>query len=278
MQNEEFAASSRKLRLTYFKAMFSYAATAGLIIFLTGTGILQKLVAWNQSVFVSTILMVGVMIFYFRRTMQRAERISLEKDTLDFLRKRLESPNAGSSEHQKLLFCTDEFFKNGSEEDARAGTFVADYFRSMGKRIRVIRVLASEAARPDLIKSDDLQFCFYADMERLIKPIVNAGRKLLLFGFLGTVVGILLIGVGMRFGETAQQTLLIAKELIAGLGVAALTTILGIIGNLILSSFYEQHEDIRDRIAGELTRITSVYGLDLYPAPYLVQKKDGDDG
>ena len=38
-------------------------------------------------------------------------------------------------------------------------------------------------------------------------------------------------------------------------------------GNLILSSFYEQHEDVRDRIMGELSRITSVYGLDLYSPP-----------
>ncbi len=259
-------ANGRKRHLTYFKGWFTYTVSAGILVFLLSTGIAQKLLFWNQSVFVSTVLMAGVMIFYLRRTLERGGRVSLEKDTLDFVRKKMsEYENAGSRDHAQLIFETDWFFEKHNAPEF-ADTFVADYFRNLGKRIRVIKTLTGSGQK-EFVDTDELKFCFYAGLERIIKPMVNAGRKLLLFGFLGTVVGILLIGIGMRFGETAQQTLLIAKELIAGLGVAALTTILGIVGNLILSSFYEQHEDVRDRIMGELSRITSVYGLDLHSPP-----------
>ncbi|QQG45875.1 MAG: hypothetical protein HYY55_02735 [Candidatus Niyogibacteria bacterium] len=265
LKSNEFP-NGQKEHLTYYKALFGYIVIGTIFIFLVSVGIAQTLLAWNTSVFVSTMLMFAVMVFYFRKTLKRSGFMGLEKDALDLVRKKLaETETEKLPDCHELIFETDAFFERYSATEFN-GTSVVDYFRDLGKRIKAVGALAGKHKKEPVL-TDELKFCFYANMERLIKPTVNGARKLLLFGFLGTVTGILLIGVGMQFGESAQQAQLIAKELIGGLGVAAITTILGLVGNLFLSSIYEQHEDIRDRILAELARLTSIYGLDLCSPP-----------
>jgi len=177
------------------------------LIFLVSIGVVQELLAWNKSVFISTLLMTIVMIFYARHTLGSAKRIGAEKDALDAVRKWLgendaevsgDYSNFSSPDCTDLLFNTTRFFEEQVNAPEFSTTFVADYFRQLGRRIAAITLLR-RTENVVYVKPDDHLFCFYSGVERMIRPIVNGGTKLMLLGFFGTLVGILLIGIGMRF-------------------------------------------------------------------------------
>lgn len=259
---------------TFHRALFVYSLLASAVLFLFTIGAAQELLTWNASVFASSVIMMCYMAFYCRGTLHTAFKISREKDAFDCVHAWLERQyknalEAGDSPFPAALrlVCSPRDVLAEIGKPQYGATHVVEYFSQLGRRIEIVREHRrhheTERSASADSKIDELLYIFEMNIDRAIQPMVNAGTKLLLLGFLGTVVGIIMIGIGMRFGGTAQESLKIAVAIIAGVGVAATTTAFGIIGRYFLGAFYEQHEDVRNRLTTELLRLTNAYGLDL---------------
>jgi len=155
----------------------------------------------------------------------------------------------------------DDLNDNQKVADLFAGKVFVNGLEKTGVAKFVASMVRSKAKNPQYpIQLGAFSAHLAAALHRAITPIAQLGGVLVKLGLLGTFLG---VAVGLQSidltsvnGDDIQAGLNVIATVLTSVGVAVLTSLVGMFGNVILLTFHAKYEIEIDALADEIEAIT----------------------
>jgi biopolymer transport protein ExbB/TolQ len=217
-----------------FYAAYHYGAIQALIPFVP---FVLSTVGFIALVFLFTL------VFHVFRTTPGLDR---ERHAFMVYRNHMDRDDLSDNEKVADLF-DGVVFKNGLEYTAVA-KFMARMVRSKTKNARYPIQLGAFSGH------------LASGLQRSIAPIANNGALLVTLGLLGTFLGVAVglqnIDLSSVNGTDIQAGLSIIGTVLSSVGVAVLTSLTGMAGNIVLRRFHDKYEVEIESLADKIEGIT----------------------